>query len=299
MNQRQTAADSALRPVTNAAQPVVLSGGEWDRMTAQAKMLVESGFLPPALNTAQKAVAVALTGQELGIPMMLALRTIHIIEGKPTLSADLMASLVLREIDRHGDGLLLVMPPTAQQCTVRYRRWGNRDTLEYTYTIKDAERANLAGRATWKAHPAAMLRARAVSAVCRMAFPDVVAGLYTPDELLADSEPIGETGAAEDGPPPDLMIGFTERGDWRPVDEAEVIDAETGEILDPNGPVNDGQLLGIKALVADLGIEDTFAPYMQAQYGAEETTELTWNQANEMIQRMQQKLAERAEKATA
>jgi hypothetical protein len=163
----------------------------WEGMLAQAGALVRSGLLPNAIKAPETALAIMLTGAELGLGPMLSLRSIHIIEGRPTLSADLMAALVHREIDRHGDGLLMALPPTPQAATVRYRRWGWPEPLEFTYAMEDAQRAGLATRDTWKRHPAQMLKARAISTVCRMSFSDVVAGLYTEDEVLdaLDSEP--------------------------------------------------------------------------------------------------------------
>jgi hypothetical protein len=35
----------------------------------------------------------------------------------------------------------------------------------------------------WETHPRAMCMARAKSALCRLVYPDVVGGLYTPEEL--------------------------------------------------------------------------------------------------------------------
>lgn len=197
----------------------------WGVMWEQAAALVKSGFLPASIKTPEQAIAVILTGDELGIPKMLALRSIHVIEGRPTLSADLMASLVQREIDRHRDGYLMVLPPTAEACTVLYRRWGWPEGQEYTYTMADAQRANLAARATWKAHPAAMLRARATAAVCRMAFADVIAGLYAPEEL--DDEP-GFAVVAEMEP---VDRSFMTPAAPEPAEATEPIDVATGEIL--------------------------------------------------------------------
>jgi len=192
----------------------------WGVMYAQAKTLVNSGFLPKSVNTPEKAIAIMMTGEELGIPKMLALRSIHIINGTPMLSADLMAGLVQREIDRHGDGELRVMPPTADECTVHYRRWGRTQALSYTYTMKDAQRAGLHLRDSWKAHPAAMLKARAVSAVCRMEFPDIISGLYAPEEFVDGVPHFGtpSPGEAKWSTPPHLE------------DAESAIDDDTGEI---------------------------------------------------------------------
>jgi hypothetical protein len=46
-----------------------------------------------------------------------------------------------------------------------------------------AQRAGLTGKGPWQQYPAAMLRARASAELCRLVWPDVVGGLYTPDEM--------------------------------------------------------------------------------------------------------------------
>ena len=189
---------------------------QWTGMYDQAATLLKSGFLPSSIKTAEQALAIIFTGEELGLPKMLSLRSIHVINGRPTLSADLMASLVQREIDRHKDGLLMVNPPTTTECTVRFRRWGWKEEQSFTYSLDDAKTAGLLGKDTWKAHPGAMLRARATAAVCRMAFPDVIAGLYVPEEISEEeAESWQETGAQTHV-------------------EARVVDQETGEITEVN-----------------------------------------------------------------
>lgn len=181
---------------------------QWSEMQAQAKVLVNSGFLPNHIKTAEQAIAVMMTGEDLGIPKMLALRSINVINGKPALSADLMASLVMREIDRHKDGRFTVTDTTPQECRITYRRWGEREEQEFVFTEADARTAGLWGKAgPWSQHPGQMLRARATSNVCRMAFPDVVAGLYTPDELL-EGEPVGRV---EVGPIVELVPNKSEQ----------------------------------------------------------------------------------------
>lgn len=205
----------------------------WDVMLAQARVLVTSGFLPQSIKTPEQAVAIILTGDELGIPKMLALRSIVVINGKPTLSADLMVALVQRAIDDHRDGEFRVLPPTPEKCTVNYRRWGWSEGHSYTYTIQDAQRAGLAGKGTWAAHPAAMLRARATSAVCRMAFPDVISGIYTPDEA-AEFE-ANQDGAVRWGNVTVLPSTDDEQGsvavEPEPTTRDVYVDTETGELF--------------------------------------------------------------------
>jgi hypothetical protein len=212
---------------------------DWQLMHAQAQTLVKSGFLPDHVNTPEKALAIMQRGRELGIPPMLALGSISIIKGKPVLSADLMAGLVYRAIDQRGDGLLRITVSTPGECVIRYRRWGWREAHDYVYTWDDAVRAGANKiNPTYNTHPAAMLRARAISAVCRMAFADVVGGIYTPEELATIPEIDDAAGVPTDvyvevlsdttaSPPPRFLN--TQTGE---IVEAELVETEPERLSD-------------------------------------------------------------------
>jgi len=156
-----------------------LAPGDWHAMREAASALVKSGFMPKAIDTAEKAIAVAMAGRELGIPMMQAIRSIHIIDGKPTMSADLMAALVLRRIP---GAKLRVAQSTNELCSVEAARPGDEIT-PFTFTLKDAQQAGLTSKDVWKKYPRAMLRARCISEAVRAVFPDCLIGVYTPEEL--------------------------------------------------------------------------------------------------------------------
>lgn len=160
----------------------------WRAMREQAKELVQSGFLPRAVNTPEKAMAIIQTGKELGLGPMQALRSIHIIEGKPTMSADLIAGLALARLP---GSVLRVAESSDKQCVIEAARAGQQLT-RFTYTMADAQRAGLAGKDNWKKHPRAMLRARAITEAARAIFPDTCVGIYDPDELGAVTTPTGE-----------------------------------------------------------------------------------------------------------
>lgn len=155
--------------------------GWWNMAKEQAGVLVKTGFLPQAIKTPEQALAVMLKGRELGVPAMYALSNIAVIQGKPTANAELMLSLVYRD---HGKDAIRVAESTNESCTVEWKSWG--EVKSYTFTMEDAKRAGLLSNQTWAKYPAAMLRARCVSAVCRMAFPESIGGMYSPDEMGAD-----------------------------------------------------------------------------------------------------------------
>jgi hypothetical protein len=154
----------------------------WSVLREQADVLVRSGFLPHGVNTPEKAISIVMKGRELGIPPMYALSNIAVINGKPTASAELMLALVYRD---HGDEAVKVIESTPDRCTVAYRRRGWQEPELFSFTIEDAGCAGLLGKDNWRKYPSAMLRARCISAVARFAFPDTIAGLYTPEELGA------------------------------------------------------------------------------------------------------------------
>lgn len=145
-----------------------------------AGMLVASRLLPRSVQTPEQAVTIIATGRELGFSMMQSLRLIHVVEGKPTLSADAMASLVMRSPVCE---YLTPIEMTDARCVYEAKRKGAPKPVTLAYTIQQAQAAGLTGKDNWKKHTAAMLRARALSSICRAVFPDLVAGVYDPDEL--------------------------------------------------------------------------------------------------------------------
>lgn len=147
-----------------------------------AEMLIPTGFLPESIKTPGQAAAIILKGQELGIPPLYALNNISIVKGKQVCQAELMLSMIFRD---QGDQALKILESNDRVCRVRYKRRGG-DPGELAFTLEEATQAGLIARnPNYKTYPAAMLRARAISAAARVAFPDSIAGMYTPDELGA------------------------------------------------------------------------------------------------------------------
>lgn len=69
--------------------------------------------------------------------------------------------------------------------------------LELTYTIEDATREGNAGRNLYKSYAPDMLRARLVSKALRMIAPEVIAGVYLPDEKPIESDEPSPTPTAK------------------------------------------------------------------------------------------------------
>ena len=124
----------------------------------------------------------------LGIDRINAITSIHVINGKPSASADLIASLV-----RKAGHKLRVTGDETHAVAELIRA----DDPDHTFTARwdqaKATTAKLWGKGNWATYPAAMLRARAITEVVRMGASDALYGLiYTPEELGAQ---VAESGA--------------------------------------------------------------------------------------------------------
>jgi len=157
-------------------------------------MLAKSTLLPVDLRGKEADIAVTvMTGRELGLGPMAALRLIHVVKGRPILSADAMVALVL------SSGLaeyFLSVESTDRVATYETQRKGSPIPQRLSYTIEQAHKAGLTGE-NWKKYPEAMLRARAKAALSRDCYPDVLAGCYDPDEVLDFRDPPTVVAATE------------------------------------------------------------------------------------------------------
>lgn len=165
----------------------------FEDMKKQADLLIKSGFLPKAIQKPEQAVAIMMTGRELGMSPMQAFRSIYVVHGQPTLSAQLMLALC----ENTGELENKRIEQGDNFCQVTLKRKGQ-DPYMVKFTIEDAKRlfgeAQFKQKDNWERQPQTMLLWRAISAACRVVFPDAVTGLYTPDELGAeiDLTPTGE-----------------------------------------------------------------------------------------------------------
>ena len=156
---------------------------DWTTASAVATALVNSKMLPTGVDTPQKALAIIIQGRELGLSVMQSLRGIHVIEGRPSLSAGLLLGLVMESGKAEFFDLV---ESTAKKCVYETKRLGGSRSVPMTWTYEDAERAGLTNRPNWRKHPADMLRARCSAALARAVYPDVVFGLCDPDEVADD-----------------------------------------------------------------------------------------------------------------
>lgn len=157
-----------------------------------AEKLVQSGLLGRSIQKPESALAIILAGRELGLTAMQSLRSIHIIEGKPTLSADLMVALVKRSPTCQ---YFKLVESTAKIATYETDRAGEGVT-RMSFTVEQAQNAGLMGKDNWRKYTDAMLRARCIAALARAVYPDLLAGIYEPDELEREPAPVARVVSA-------------------------------------------------------------------------------------------------------
>lgn len=145
-----------------------------------SKRLSESGLMPSTLRGKPADVLVVmLTGRELGVSPLTAIRSIHVVQGRPVLDAALIVALVKKS---PACMYFQLVESTATRATYETQRKGEPRPTTMSYTIEQAKAAGLTGKDNWRNHPDAMLRARASSALARAVYPDLVLNVLTDEE---------------------------------------------------------------------------------------------------------------------
>lgn len=183
--------------------------------------VVSTGDLLPQQYRGKPAnvlIAVGL-GQSMGLSPTESLYRIDVIQGKPTASAELIAS----NVRRAGHKLRLRVDDQAVSATCTIVRTDDPD-FEHTVTRDKAwaQQMGLLTKDNYKKQPATMLGWRAITACARQACPEALYGVaYTPDEL--DDIPRGRSDQQQ---PAMTTATFTQQSEPTDVSYAEVVEDE-------------------------------------------------------------------------
>jgi hypothetical protein len=140
-----------------------------------AKAFAESGMFADTKSAAQAIVKIQ-AGQEIGIPPFAAMTGIHIIQGKPTIGAGLIAS----RLKGSGKYDYRVVEASEKVCSIDFYQ-GNTKIGNSTFTIEDARKALTKNIDKF---PKNMLFARAISNGVKWYCPDIFSGpVYVPEEM--------------------------------------------------------------------------------------------------------------------
>lgn len=153
---------------------------QWCEMMAHGDMLPAQYRRKPA-----NLLFAVEYADALGIPRINAITSVHVIDGKPTASSDLIGSLVRKAGHRlrvrvEGAGTKAVVTATIVRA--------DDPDFEFksVWNWTRALNAGVTGKDNWKKWPEAMMKARAITEVAREAASDALFGvIYTPEELDA------------------------------------------------------------------------------------------------------------------
>jgi hypothetical protein len=163
-----------------------------DDVQRVAKLLALSGYFEAKGATEQAVAQLAtkvLAGREMGFSPFASANGIHIIQGKPTVSANLMASAV--KGSQKYDYRVREMTEVACRIEFFERINGKLESIGVSsFTLDEAKRA---GTQNLQKYPKNMLFARCMSNGVRWYTPDVFSSsVYTPEEMGAAVDAEGE-----------------------------------------------------------------------------------------------------------
>lgn len=158
--------------------------------------LAPSTILPTAYRgNAANAFVAAETGAALGLEPLQALASIAVINGRATLSSDLMAAVI-----RRAGHTLRIVENSPESVTATLIRADDKTfKFEVTWDKDKAVKAGLWGqRGPWSQYPTQMLRARAITEVARQGASEALMGMiYSPEDFGATMTETGEVIEAE------------------------------------------------------------------------------------------------------
>lgn len=262
------------------------ASGTLDERWQYAQALCSAGdLLPKALrNNAAKVFYAFEVGSMLGLHPVAALQGVNVIEGKPTLSPELMSGVVRRAGHKLRVTVEGQLADLSLQATAVLIRHDDPDfEFTATWTISKAQQAGLltvvdgAIRARserglplpWEKYTAAMLKARAIGEVCREGAADALMGVsYIPEELGGLVNEAGE------------LIQVEERREPPKAEDYRPIALSNDPALQPNGqqpvvvvdqpaaaasePETDMEIVGIYGLERLSNVEEIRTAYKLA-----------------------------------
>lgn len=161
---------------TNTMQDLIQAG----------QLLAQSGMF--GVNNDAAGFVIAATCQQQRISLLDFRRTYHIVDNSPSMRADAM----LAELRKRG-GKHRIIENSVNRAAIEIEFEGQ--SLPFSFSMDDAKRTGdcfqkdgKTLKHNWTKRPEDMLWARCVSRAVRRICPEIVAGLYTPEEVADFSE---------------------------------------------------------------------------------------------------------------
>ncbi len=213
-----------------------------------AGVLCKSSLIPKDFQGNAGNVLVAIQwGMELGLAPMQALQSIAVINGRPSLWGDAVIALCkahpvcewVREYEEDGVAVCVT------------QRRGDPDPVERRFSMDDAKRAGLLGKAgPWTQYPRRMMQMRARSWCLRDAYPDLLRGMAVAEEqqdrVIVNEVPAPAPSTASRTEAIKPRMKQITRDNSRDVStlhavlrDGENLDADTGEVIAEVDPIAD------------------------------------------------------------
>lgn len=193
----------------NAAVAVAQPAMTFGEIVSMGDTLVKTGFMPEHIKTGGQAAAIIMTGQELGMKPMRAIRSLQLVKGKVVENAD---SQLARFKSDGGRAKFLQLNERVAEL---YLVHPNGDEHTETFTIEDAEHAGLlkpsrnGEPSMYVKFPKPMLRSRAITNGLKSIGWEGGTGTYDPDEAIAFNPPAPSV----NGPQRERPAGVTSDGE--------------------------------------------------------------------------------------
>jgi hypothetical protein len=173
--------------------------GNWNELITIAQTVYLSGLAPESIGKSWEQCAVAIGfALELGLPIMSGIQNIAVINGRASLWGDAVLALCQTSELFDHEAFEEQIGAESATCIVR-RNIGNAKPVSRTFTLDDAKAAklfpgkdrngNISEKSPWNAYTKRMLQMRARMWALRDAFPDLLRGMRSIEELQDDPTP--------------------------------------------------------------------------------------------------------------
>lgn len=191
----------------------VISASNLEEQETLARAYLSSGLLPKQFDTVAKIITAMHYAAEIGVPSIIGIKQICVINGSPSIWGDLPLALCeksgkLEDIEEFlfndkyekicFENKNLNQNLFGACCRVKRK---DRSLVEKTFTVDDAIVAGLltkelkSSKDTWVKYPKLMMMYRARSMALKSVFPDILNGINIAEydsDYLADNSKIGE-----------------------------------------------------------------------------------------------------------
>jgi len=153
-------------------------------LITMADKLYKSSLLPIALrNKPAEVLQILQMGSELGLKPMQSINSINVIQGKPTISSQLMIALIRQNCPNSFIKIEEDIEKKIVKCTMARDKSEIDQAYTASWNMDKAKAMGMDKKDNYLKQPMTMLKWRAVSEAARFVFPDIIMGCYTPEEL--------------------------------------------------------------------------------------------------------------------